>query len=107
MQAQKATYGVELQRSSVLDVGGTQSYGVKTEKGAATAASAPKKRQNGVQLAVQILQKEGLRGLYRGFGASIATFVPSSAIWYPAQLSSNSHIILTSDASMTQRGPSM
>ena len=61
--------------------GGAQSYGVQTEKGAAKAASAPKKRQNGVQLALQILHKEGLRGLYRGFGASIATFVPSSAIW--------------------------
>ena len=62
-------------------VGGTQSYGVKTDKGAAQAASAPKTRQNGIQLAIQILHKEGIRGLYRGFGASIATFVPSSALW--------------------------
>ncbi len=41
----------------------------------------PPVRQNGVQLALQILRKEGFRGLYQGFGASIATFVPSSAIW--------------------------
>ena len=41
----------------------------------------PRPRQNGIQLAMQILQKEGVGGLYRGFGASIATFVPSSAIW--------------------------
>ena len=63
--------------------GGAQSYGVSRDKGAATVSQMPKpkKRQNGVQLAVQILQKEGVRGLYRGFGASIATFVPSSAIW--------------------------
>lgn len=63
------------------DAGGVQSYGVRTEKGAANASQLPKKRQNGVQLALQILHKEGIRGLYRGFGASIATFVPSSAIW--------------------------
>ena len=25
---------------------------------------------------------EGLVGLYRGFGASVATFVPSSGIWW-------------------------
>lgn len=29
-----------------------------------------------------ILQEEGVRGLYRGFGASMATFVPSSAVWW-------------------------
>jgi len=61
--------------------GGPGSYGVESRKGSATVGYKPHKRQNGVQLAMQILRKEGFRGLYRGFGASIATFVPSSAIW--------------------------
>eukprot|EP00798_Chlamydomonas_sp_ICE-L_P011582 gene11582-34282_t len=30
----------------------------------------------------QIVKEEGFRGLYRGFGASVATFVPSSALWW-------------------------
>ena len=29
-----------------------------------------------------ILKEEGFRGLYRGFGSSVATFVPSSALWW-------------------------
>lgn len=48
-----------------------------------TAALTPG-RQNGLALARQIVQQEGIRGLYRGFGASVATFVPSSAIWWSA-----------------------
>jgi len=39
---------------------------------------------NGFTLAQKILREEGIRGLYRGFGASVATFVPSSAIWWSA-----------------------
>ncbi|EFJ49371.1 mitochondrial substrate carrier [Volvox carteri f. nagariensis] len=31
-----------------------------------------------------ILKEEGIGGLYRGFGASVATFVPSSAVWWGA-----------------------
>ena len=30
------------------------------------------------------LQSEGVLGLYRGFGMSIATFVPTSGIWWGA-----------------------
>lgn len=48
-----------------------------------TAALTPG-RQNGIALARLIIQQEGVRGLYRGFGASVATFVPSSAIWWAA-----------------------
>lgn len=48
-----------------------------------TAAFAPGK-QNGFALARLIVQQDGVRGLYRGFGASVATFVPSSAIWWSA-----------------------
>lgn len=32
----------------------------------------------------QIVKEEGVLGFYRGFGASVATFVPSSAIWWGA-----------------------
>lgn len=39
---------------------------------------------NGFTLAQKIIREEGIRGLYRGFGASVATFVPSSAIWWSA-----------------------
>jgi solute carrier family 25 protein 44 len=38
----------------------------------------------GFTLAQKIIREEGIRGLYRGFGASVATFVPSSAIWWSA-----------------------
>ena len=30
------------------------------------------------------MQNEGVLGLYRGFGMSIATFVPTSGIWWGA-----------------------
>lgn len=52
-------------------------------RAASTAAVAPGRR-NGFTLARQIVQQDGVRGLYRGFGASVATFVPSSAIWWSA-----------------------
>jgi solute carrier family 25 protein 44 len=29
-----------------------------------------------------LLRAEGLRGMYRGFGLSVMTFVPSSALWW-------------------------
>lgn len=50
-------------------------------RAASTAVMAPG-RQNGFALARLIVQQDGLRGLYRGFGASVVTFVPSSAIWW-------------------------
>lgn len=52
-------------------------------RGLSTATFAPGK-QNGFALARLIVQQDGVRGLYRGFGASVATFVPSSAIWWSA-----------------------
>jgi solute carrier family 25 protein 44 len=48
----------------------------------AGAAPAAPRRVTGLQLTREILRQEGLRGMYRGFGASVATFVPSSAIWW-------------------------
>lgn len=41
-------------------------------------------RLNGLGMARNIVSKEGLRGLYRGFGLSVVTFVPSSAVWWSA-----------------------
>lgn len=41
-----------------------------------------KKRINGLQMARKIVKAEGLRGMYRGFGLSVMTFVPSSALWW-------------------------
>eukprot|EP00241_Pyramimonas_parkeae_P012595 CAMPEP_0114270334 /NCGR_PEP_ID=MMETSP0058-20121206/27179_1 /TAXON_ID=36894 /ORGANISM="Pyramimonas parkeae, CCMP726" /LENGTH=298 /DNA_ID=CAMNT_0001389057 /DNA_START=257 /DNA_END=1153 /DNA_ORIENTATION=- len=35
-----------------------------------------------LSMAQSILQKEGVRGLYRGFAASLVTVTPSSAIWW-------------------------
>ena len=67
--------------TSLLLAGTAGTYTMKAEGGAATAQAVIKQRQNGLQLARQIVTQEGVRGLYRGFGASIATFVPSSAIW--------------------------
>ena len=34
------------------------------------------------QIIRSILREEGIIGFYRGFGASMATFVPSSAVWW-------------------------
>lgn len=36
----------------------------------------------GLAVARAVIREEGLLGLYRGFGASLMTFVPSSAIWW-------------------------
>eukprot|EP00803_Ostreobium_quekettii_P004209 evm.model.scf_1777.1 EVM.evm.TU.scf_1777.1 scf_1777:6663-10292(-) len=41
-------------------------------------------RMNGLLMAQLILRQEGARGLYRGFMASILTYVPNSAIWWSA-----------------------
>ena len=52
-------------------------------RAASTAAFAPG-RHNGYVLARSIVKQDGVKGLYRGYGASVATFVPSSAIWWSA-----------------------
>ena len=40
--------------------------------------------RNGAHALKETLRKEGVRGLYRGFGASVMTLVPSSALWWGA-----------------------
>ena len=37
---------------------------------------------NGAAVFREIFRKEGVRGFYRGFGASVATLVPGSALWW-------------------------
>lgn len=39
---------------------------------------------SGLHIARDILKTEGVVGFYRGFGASVATLVPSSAVWWGA-----------------------
>jgi solute carrier family 25 protein 44 len=39
---------------------------------------------SGMRIARSIVAKRGIFGLYQGLGASIITFVPSSAIWWSA-----------------------
>lgn len=58
---------------------------VSTSSATAHAAGATATLQQGVsavQIVRVILKEEGVMGLYRGFGASIITYVPSSAIWW-------------------------
>ncbi|XP_020092924.1 solute carrier family 25 member 44 [Ananas comosus] len=46
------------------------------------------KYNGGLDVARKILQSEGVRGLYRGFGLSIMTYTPSSAVWWASYGSS-------------------
>ena len=38
--------------------------------------------RNGAHALRETLKRDGVRGLYRGFGASVMTLVPSSALWW-------------------------
>lgn len=53
-----------------------------TQQAAAVAAAHRPAHMNGLQMARQVVRTEGVAGLYRGFGMSVATFVPSSGIWW-------------------------
>jgi solute carrier family 25 protein 44 len=68
------------------DAGGSVSAAAISGQDAASLAvhAGPRIRLSGLQTARQIVQSEGIRGLYRGFGMSIATFVPTSGIWWGA-----------------------
>lgn len=37
---------------------------------------------NGIDCCRKIVRKDGVRGLYRGFGISILTYAPSNAVWW-------------------------
>ncbi|GMH11824.1 hypothetical protein Nepgr_013665 [Nepenthes gracilis] len=44
--------------------------------------NSPSNYSNGVDAFRKILYADGVRGLYRGFGISILTYAPSSAVWW-------------------------
>lgn len=48
--------------------------------------------RNGFQAFYSIAKTEGIRGLYRGLGATLTSFVPSSAIWWAVYGSLRSHV---------------
>lgn len=62
--------------------GASGASGGPAGRAAAATEAAARRRTTGLHLARQIVRQEGLRGLYRGFGASLAMFVPNSAIWW-------------------------
>mmetsp|Transcript_24920 Transcript_24920/g.80269 ORF Transcript_24920/g.80269 Transcript_24920/m.80269 type:complete len:302 (+) Transcript_24920:63-968(+) len=45
-------------------------------------ASKPSRLQGGLHVARDILARDGVRGLYRGYLASVMTYAPSSALWW-------------------------
>ncbi|GJV85419.1 solute carrier family 25 member 44 [Tanacetum coccineum] len=46
----------------------------------------------GLDVARKVLKQNGVRGLYRGFGQSVITYSPSSAVWW-ASYGSGQHVI--------------
>ena len=54
------------------------------------------KYNGGMDVARKIFKSDGIRGFYRGFGLSIMTYSPSSAVWW-ASYGSSQRIIWRSD----------
>lgn len=50
------------------------------------------KYSGGLDVARKILKADGIRGLYRGFGLSVLTYSPSSAVWWASYGSSQRFI---------------
>ncbi|RWW37685.1 hypothetical protein BHE74_00057159, partial [Ensete ventricosum] len=50
------------------------------------------KYNGGFDVVHRIIKSDGVRGLYRGFGLSVMTYPPSSAVWW-ASYGSSQHII--------------
>ncbi|KAI5665747.1 hypothetical protein M9H77_15600 [Catharanthus roseus] len=48
--------------------------------------------KGGLDVVRQVLKLEGIRGLYRGFGLSVMTYSPSSAVWWASYGSSQRFI---------------
>lgn len=46
------------------------------------------KYNGGLDVARKILKSDGIRGFYRGFGLSVMTYSPSSAVWWASYGSS-------------------
>jgi solute carrier family 25 protein 44 len=56
--------------------------GVSVRAGARGETRELRGYKNGFHALRETVKKEGVRGLYRGFGASVMTLVPSSALWW-------------------------
>lgn len=54
--------------------------------------SGHQKYNGGLDVARKIIKSDGIRGLYRGFGLSVMTYAPSSAVWW-ASYGSNQRFI--------------
>ncbi|CAN1839142.1 Solute carrier family 25 member 44 [Linum perenne] len=50
--------------------------------------SGHEKYKGGLDVARKIIKSDGIRGLYRGFGLSVMTYSPSSAVWWASYGSS-------------------
>lgn len=50
------------------------------------------KYNGGLDVAQKLLKSDGIRGLYRGFGLSVMTYSPSSAVWWASYGSSQRFI---------------
>jgi len=46
----------------------------------------------GLDVARKVLRSDGIRGLYKGFGLSVMTYVPSSAVWWASYGSSKHYL---------------
>jgi hypothetical protein len=50
--------------------------------------SGHEKYNGGLDVARKIIRTDGIRGFYRGFGLSVMTYSPSSAVWWASYGSS-------------------
>lgn len=57
-------------------------FDVATQRLQIQGSLQPRQYKNGYDLLKQVYETEGIRGLYRGFGATIIRNMPSSAIWW-------------------------
>ncbi|ESW23366.1 hypothetical protein PHAVU_004G041200 [Phaseolus vulgaris] len=64
--------------------------------------------RGGLDVARKVLRSDGIRGLYRGFGLSVMTYVPSSAVWW-ASYGSSKHYLwrFLGDNSCEEGAPSL
>ncbi|MQM02211.1 hypothetical protein Taro_034976 [Colocasia esculenta] len=64
--------------------------------------------KGGLDVARKILKADGIRGLYRGFGLSVMTYSPSSAVWWASYGSSQRVLwsLLVHGSDTKEHGPS-
>ena len=48
--------------------------------------------KGGIDVVQKIMKSDGIRGLYRGFGLSVLTYAPQSAVWWASYGSSQRFI---------------